>query len=102
MIRNWYRRWAKRQSDLARGVDASLVRSNRWRFKAAGLLLAASSLTALAFGGRDFPAWAEWPVRVVIAVGVASGLILLRWAQQERIRLEKADPEKPPSILGRD
>lgn len=102
MIRNWYTRWEKRQADLARGVDSSLVRTNRRRYKAGGVLLAASSLAAWAFGGRDIPAWAEWPIRVVIAVAMLSGLILLRWAQQEKISLAKPDPEKPPSILGRD
>jgi len=102
MIRSWYRRWEKRQADLARGVDASLVRTNRRRYKVAAVLLAASSLTAWSLSATDIPVWAEWPLRLVVAVGGVSGLILLRWAQQERINLEKPDPEKPPSILGRD
>lgn len=102
MIRNWYKRREKRQADLARGVDASLTRANRRRYKVAGVLLAVSSLTAWAFSGRAIPLWAEWLIKLVVAGGGVSGFILLRWAQQEKISLERPDPEKPPSILGRD
>ena len=91
MIRSWYTRWEKRQADLARGVDSSLVRTNRRRYKVATVLFAASLLTAFSLSATDIPAWAEWPIRLVVAVGGVGGLILRRWAQQERINLEKPE-----------
>jgi len=35
---------------------------------------------------------------VIAAIGCIGGLVLLEWAKQERIHLEKPDPEKPLSI----
>ena len=42
-----------------------------------------------------------WIFRVMAAIGCISGLFLLQWAWQERIHLNKPDPEKPLSIKDR-
>jgi hypothetical protein len=102
MAQSWFDRYQRRQADLARGVDSSLVRANRRRGNTGILLLTASLLVGWALSRTTVPWGLDWLIRTVLVIGALSGVILLKWAQQERIHLEKPDPEKPPSILRRD
>jgi|SRR5215831_3146544 len=94
-----YRRWRQRQQDLARGVDADLVRTNNRRF---GLAVGLVALGFLLFSLSDRPSAGETLRSIVIVAGgvcLFGGYVMGQWALWERRFLKKADPEPPPSIL---
>ena len=95
----WFGRYLRRQRELAVGVDADLVRSNRRKFTFAGSLLAFASL----FLGIDRvvkPRGLIHEVFVwVILVLYLGGTLIVNWAWQERAFLVKPDPKKPPSLF---
>lgn len=101
-IRSYLARWEKRRAELDRGADANLVRDSRRRGRIGFVLLLTAFIAALTSRAMPLPESVEWPVRVVVAVVAVGGLVLRRWSQAERVNLETPDPEKPPSILGRD
>jgi len=99
---NWFERSAKRDAELARGVDADLVRDNRWRFKWAWATYALGFLL-MALGGKIHVSDA-WRLILFVpgAVLFALGFLLNQWAQHERWFLRRPEPEEPPSILKDD
>ena len=50
---NWLARYSERQKDLARGVDSTLVRANRRRYKIALGLIVSSLVLAEAVRAAD-------------------------------------------------
>ncbi|PYS44938.1 MAG: hypothetical protein DMG13_33050 [Acidobacteria bacterium] len=101
MMRQWLERWEQRQKDLARGVDSGLVQANRRRYRVSMGLLISSIVLAEAVSEAGVSGIVGWIFRVMAAIGCISGLFLLQWAWQERIHLNKPDPEKPLSIKDR-
>src|SRR5689334_6525282 len=96
---SWLRRWLQRQSDLARGVDADLLRANRRRFMLAAALLCLALL--LAWMGQKLPLSRAMHSVTEIAAGLlaVAGFVLFWWAGAQGRFLRKPDPEPPPSIF---
>jgi hypothetical protein len=96
---NWLRRWSKRQGELSRGVDSDLVQENRARW-IRGLAMLASAY---------FCRWLQGYAHLsgilnvtVITIGIGSlvgGFILLLWARQQHVFLNKPEPEKPLALF---
>ena len=97
-MRQWRKRREQRQQDLARGVDSSLVQANRKRFRVSlGLMISSLVLAALVSEAGMSGIVGSF-LTVIAAIGFIGACVLQRWASQERIHLEKPDPEKPLSI----
>lgn len=96
---NWLERRIRRQTELAQGIDADLVRDNRKRYKfAIGLLSFAVLLSFLTSKVHLAEPLRPFVGAIAGCSGVA-GLVLLVWARQEEIVLNKPDPEDPPNIF---
>lgn len=96
---SWLRRSLQRQRDLARGVDADLVRANRRRWKlAAGFFCLAFLLRwfALKLALQHVVQVAITLVAILLAI---ASLVLFWWAWKVDTFLEQPDPEPPPSIF---
>ena len=95
----WFGRYLRRQRELAAGVDADLVRSNRRKFRFASSLFVLASL----FLGIDRVVKPRGLVQEVFVwvTGVLylGGTLVLNWAWQERAFLVKPDAKKPPSLF---
>ena len=96
---SWLRRFKQRQYDLARGIDADLLRANRRRFKMAAGLLCLGLL--LAWITQKFPLphavqFATTMLAVLLAIA-GTALFWCAWAEERFLR--KPDPEPPPSIF---
>ena len=95
----WFERYQRRKRELAQGVDADLVRSNRARYKLAfvlfgfGFLLALMTTTLNPIGISDKIGF------VLAMLVIISGLAVGRRASAESAFLSKPDPEDPPRIF---
>jgi len=99
---NWLRRYLQRQDDLARGVDADLVRENRARGRR-GLLSFAASLLIIWLVDKTH----LHGLAAKILLGAAFALFLyaffvLTWAKEQSAFLNKPEPEKPLSLFKHD
>lgn len=96
---DWFSRYGQRQRDLAAGVDADLVQSNRKKSTIA-LLLSGAGFFLI---GIDHFAKLHGLIHEVFVwlfgLLVFGGLFVGKWAQQERAFLGKSDPRKPPSLF---
>ena len=93
----WFGRYLRRQRELAAGVDADLVRSNRRKFRLASSLFVLASLL-LGIDRVVKPRGLIQEVFVwVTGVLFLGGTIVVQWAWRERAFLDKPDPERPPS-----
>jgi hypothetical protein len=99
MSMGWFERWSRRQDELAQGADANLVRDNRRRYKLGFLVLGFATLLTLLVSKVDLGEHLRQILRVVAAGSGVAGLLLLAWARQEKIVLDKPDPEPPPRIF---
>ena len=96
---SWYRRWRQRQEDLAGGVDADLIHTNKKRFGLA-LGLIALGFLLIRFSGRLSAGETLRSIGIVAGgVCILGGFVVGQWASLERRFLMKPDPEQPPSIL---
>jgi hypothetical protein len=95
----WFERYHRRQDELARGADADLVRDNRKRYILAFSLLGLAILLSLLVSKVHPGEQLRLVLRVVAAGSGVAGLLLLTWARQEEIVLDKPDPEPPPRIF---
>ena len=95
----WFGRYNQRQRDLAAGVDADLVRSNRKKWRISLLLVGVGFL----FFGIDYfvklHGLIQEIVRWISVVLIFGGVFLGRWAGQVDAFLSKPDPKKPPSLF---
>ena len=99
MMREWLKRLNERQRDLGRGVVADLVRDNRSRWRSA---LGISLLGIVLVVGEDrapIPGWAHLSIRIAGIAFLLLGLVVAKWALQERAFLNKPDPEEPPRMF---
>jgi hypothetical protein len=94
-----FRRYRQRQRDLAAGVDADLVQSNRRKWKLTGglfclalLLLGIEKVTKPNGSLKELLVWLS-------ALLFLGGIVLGQWAWQEQAFLHKPDPKKPPSLF---
>jgi hypothetical protein len=95
----WFERYQRRKRELAQGVDADLVRSNRRRYKLAFVLLGAGFLLAPVTMTLN-PEGISHQIGFVLAMLlIISGLATGRWASAESAFLSKPDPEYPPRIF---
>jgi hypothetical protein len=96
---SWLRRTLQRRYDLARGVDADLVRANRKRWKLAAALFCLAFLVA--WITQKLPLSQAMHSAANIAAGGLgiAGFVLFKWAWAEERFLRKPDPEPPPSIF---
>jgi hypothetical protein len=94
---DWIERRRQRRLDLARGVDADLVRDNNWRWKIGlALFLAIFPLIWLA---SKVPSRVIQDVLIALTMVTALGAtVLLRWALRVNKFLHEPDRE-PLSIL---
>lgn len=95
----WFSRYNQRQRDLAVGVDADLVQSNRKKLRISLLLISASFL----FIGIDhfvkLHGHAHEIVTWIFGFLLVGGVFLGRWAGLESSFLRKPDPKEPPSLF---
>ena len=96
---SYWQRFTQRQEDLARGVDADLVRDYRRRERLSWILLGAGLLLIFV----DSKLRLQGILRSIFAYSggacvVVSGL-LRQWARREWMFVNEPDPEEPPSIL---
>ncbi|HET9184024.1 MAG TPA: hypothetical protein VFP59_17995 [Candidatus Angelobacter sp.] len=96
---SWLRRLLQRQYDLARGVDADLLRANRRRFKLAAALLCLGLLFAWIAVKIPLPPILNVAATILIMLLMIASFVLFHWAWAEQRFLRKPDPEPPPSIL---
>jgi hypothetical protein len=96
---SWLRRKLQRRYDLARGVDADLVRANRKKWKLAAALLGLAFL--IAWIAQKLPLSPAMHAALILAAGVLgiAASIFFEWAWREYLFLHKPDPEPPPSIF---
>jgi fatty acid desaturase len=94
-------RQMQRSRDLASGVDADLVASNRRRFRVGWI----SFLIFLAFLGLmhaldhfAHPHWLEVALFIPCAAAFLVALFALKIASAEKAFLDKPDPEEPPRL----
>jgi hypothetical protein len=99
---SWLKRFQERQRELARGADADLVQNNRTRYKHGLFLLAFGLLVGFLRPKVHLSGVLQAAAVVVSIASFTIGFVLLRWAYQESIFLNRPDPEKPPSILEND
>ena len=95
----WFGRYSQRQRDLAAGVDADLVRSNR-RKSTIALLLA--GIGFLLLGVDRFAKFHGLIQKIVMWLSgllLFGGVFLGYWARQVDAFLSKPDPKKPPSLF---
>ena len=96
---NWLKRFQERQRELARGADADLVQDNRTRYKR-GLFLIAFGLLVGFLGSKVHLSGGLQSAAVVLSIASFTiGFVLLRWAYQESIFLNRPDPENRPVSL---
>lgn|SRR6185437_1504626 len=95
----WFGRYLRRQRELAAGVDADLVRSNRGKFRLASSFFGlASLLSVIDRAARPHGLIQEvffWLIGILFFGSVFVG----NWAWRERAFLVKPDPKKPPSLF---
>jgi len=96
---SWLRRWLQRRSDLARGVDADLVRANRKRWKLGVLLFCVALLLGWIAEKLSLPRALHLAVIVLATLLMIASVFLLHWATAEQRFLRKPGPEPPPSIF---
>jgi len=96
---NWVKRFQERQRELTQGADADLVQANRRRYKRALLLLAFNAGLIFLNGKVNLSPALRTAVGILSATICLLGLLMLRWAWQESLFLNRPDPEGPPSIL---
>ena len=95
----WFGRYLRRQRELAAGVDADLVRSNRRKFRLASSLFVLASLL-LGIDRVVKPRDIIQEVFVwVIGVLYIGGTLVVQWAWRERAFLVMPDAKKPPSLF---
>jgi hypothetical protein len=95
----WLQRWSQRQHDLARGVDADLIRDNGKRYKVAFGLIGLGLLLALLGSTVHNPGFLRWTLLVTGSVSAVVGFLMAMWAREEAAFLNKPDPEEPPTIF---
>jgi hypothetical protein len=95
----WLQRWSQRQHDLARGVDADLVRDNGRRFKVDFGLIGFGLLLAMLGSKVHTPSLMHWVLLEAGGVSTVVGFFMAMWAREEAAFLNKPDPEEPPTIL---
>jgi hypothetical protein len=98
---NWFRRWRQRQRDLARGVDADLVRQNRNRFKLAFGLWGVGFLLSLLRNKASISGVLGSIAQYASVALIFAGIFLGFWAGQVNAFLDKPDPEEPPRLFKR-
>lgn len=95
----WLERVQKRKRELADGADADLLQANRNRFRL-GMGLFGFALLLGALDARlRLPITIDRVVRVIAGISGAVGLVLCKWASQERAFLMRPDSEGPPEIF---
>lgn len=97
----WLQRWRQRQHDLARGVDADLVRDNGKRYKVAFGLIGLGLLLAVPGSTIHTPSLLHWVLLDAGGVSAVVGFLMAMWAREESAFLDKPDPEEPPTIFKR-
>src|SRR5260370_4252168 len=99
---NWLKRLQERQRERAQGVDADLVQDNGRRYRR-GLFLLAFGLLFGFLGSKVHSSGVLHAAEAVLSIAsCVIGFILLRWAYQESLFLNRPDLEKPLSILEND
>ncbi|MFZ3333649.1 MAG: hypothetical protein WA197_23620 [Candidatus Acidiferrales bacterium] len=96
-----FQRSNRRQRDLARGVDADLVRDNGKRFKLAFALIASGFLLDLVSAKVRTPSLVYSILFDIGMASVVAGFLPAIWARSESAFLSKPDPKVPPTILKR-
>jgi len=96
---SWFQRWQRRQSDLAQGVDADLVRDNSNKYKRGFFLLAFAFLLSFVSGKVRFPRPAQIMLESISVASFIAGVLTLMWAGLERTFLDKPEPQEPPRIF---
>jgi hypothetical protein len=96
---NWLKPFQQRHRELARGVDADLVKTNHRRFWRGLILLAFGCLLGFVGPKIHLPFVLRIAAAVVFGVSCLIGLFTLQWAARESAFLNSPDLEKPPSIL---
>jgi len=98
-VLDWFRRSAARRRDLARGVDADLVRDADKRFRLALYLLGPGFLLVLILSNVHFEGFLRAAGSATAAVLLSGGMFLGWWSRVERGFLNKPDPKEPPSLF---
>lgn len=98
-MRGWWQRWSQRQRDLARGVDADLVRENGKRYKVAVGLIVLGLLLALLGGKLHTASVLHWVLLDTGGVFAIVGSLTAICAREQSAFLTKPDPEEPPTIF---
>jgi len=96
---SYWQRLSQRQQDLARGFDADLVRDYRRRAWLSSILLGAGWLLLYVDSKLRLHGTLHSIIAYLAGACVVVGIPLWWWAKQERVFLDKPDPEEPPSIL---
>ena len=95
-----FARYQQRKRELAQGVDADRVRSNRARYKLAFVLFGVGFLVALVTTTLN-PAGISHKIGFVLAMLlIISGLAIGRWASMENAFLNKPNPKDPREFSG--
>jgi len=95
---SWLRRYQQRQRDLARGVDADLVRDNRNRLRWAAYLSCALAFPAIAHI-LSLPQALRIAADMIAIPCAIVAIVLFPWSMATNRFLRKPDPEPPPSIF---
>jgi 4-hydroxybenzoate polyprenyltransferase len=95
---DWFSRYRERQRDLAAGVDADLIASNRKKTKIA-LVLLGLGLLLLWIAAAESHGTVREILRWLGGTVLSVGFFVAVWDQQERAFLNKPDPKKPPSLF---
>ncbi|HEV2617389.1 MAG TPA: hypothetical protein VGU63_12360 [Candidatus Acidoferrales bacterium] len=95
----WFDRCDQRQRDLAAGVDADLVRSNRKKWRIWLWLLGVGFVLLGVDHFAKFHGLIQEIVRWISGLLFVGAMLLGYWAQQESAFLNTPDPKKPPSLF---
>ncbi len=98
---SWWQRFQQRQYDLARGVDADLVRDTTTHSRLSMALFCLALLLAWIAHKLPLPYSLRLAAIILAAVSLIAGAVLSRWTMAEDRFLRKPDPEPPPSIFKR-
>lgn len=95
---SWLQRYQQRQRDLARGVDADLVRDNRNRLRWAAYLGCALALPPIAHI-LSLPETLRIAADMIAIPCLIAGIVLFHRARATNRFLREPDPEPPPSVF---
>lgn len=98
-MNSWFDRWRQRQSDLAQGVDADLVRDNSNRYRLAFGLIGFGFLLGLLDAKIQVPRTLHLILVAIVVVSLITGVLLAAWARQEAAFLSRPDPKEPPRMF---